>query len=266
MPNKPFHSKLTLSVLLALIAISGVLYLVVQLNAGRTLRRPLDSSYQETGAYIIDPETVLQNLDQGNMEIFKPSTGIAESEGLPYSSVAIGLFPWDQSDYLKVAHALHQFVWKETLRDWHLYSMYFYRGCQDNPTGFDAAKITYFKATNGVFSYTTRVMDIYPIRNGVSWGGTADFPRPLSGWKSINLEKLKVTADSALQIAEQNGAREGRLQVDNMCTIDIVLSPNSDSGAFWRITYFSDLLPTGDSVIFKMQVDPNTGEYTILDK
>lgn len=266
MVNKSAKFKLITSLLLVLMLVIGVPYVIVQENIEKTLRHPLNSSYEETGSYMIDSATILEDLDQGKIDVFMPLIGSSDSNNTPYTPGFIGSHPWSQSDYIKVAKALHQFVWKEDVRNWLIYSMFFYSGCKDDTIGLDSAKITYFKTANGFFSYNTRMIDIYPIRSGVSWGGDAKFPRPFYGWKSVDLEKLKVTADDALQLAEKIGGRDARLQVENVCTIDIILSPNTDSGDLWRITYFSDLMPTGNSIIFKIQIDPYAGNYEILDQ
>lgn len=266
--NQIITRKRIITILLILTILVGVLfcafYVMVQSSIEQAVRYPLKSSYEETGKYQIDPETILKFLDQGKTDIFKPLVVISESD-TTYTPSPVGLYSWHQSDYLKIASALHQFVWNDNLENWHLYRMSFSRGCQDDPAGFNSGEITYFKAIHGPFNYTTHVMDIYPVGGGVSWGGGANFPRPLSGWKSIDVKKLEVNADEVLQMAEENGGRDARLKVENVCEIDVILSPNTDSGNVWRVTYFSDLLPTGNSIIFKMHADPYTGEYKILN-
>lgn len=263
MINKRNKARRILTVLLVLIIPASIAFLVLCLVIRANLEQvelfPLNSSYQDTGNYRINPETILEALDQGKTNIFTPILTASEAENTPNS---VGLYPWKQSDYLKVASALRQFIWKDNLENWRLYSMYFYRGCQDNPIGFDSGEMTYFKARHGLFSYTTRVIDIYPSGGEVSWGGGANFPRSLSGWTSLNLESLTVTADNALQIAEENGGKEFRLKVENACTIDVFINPNPDSSndEDW-IVYYNNM---GYSV-FEMHINPYTSEIKVLD-
>lgn len=268
MMNKQIRTRRKLAILLALIILAVVAfvlyYMVIQANMEQAVRYPLGSSYQETGSYEIDPQTILASLERGETDVFKPISATPEANNAPYTPSPVGVISWNQSDYLKVASALHQFVWKENLKGWHIYSLYFFRGCQDNPTGFESGEITYFKAIYGPLSYTTRAINIYPIGSGVSWGGKANFPRPLLGWKEIDLQRLKVAADDALKIAEENGGRDARLNFKNDCTIDVFLNPNPDRDDDWHIVYSNNRLPTGSSSIFEMNINPYTGEHKIV--
>ena len=131
---------LTISLALAILvgATSLVFYLRIQVNLAQAVLYPLNSSYQDTGDYEINSETILDALDQGKTNVFMSiltTPGIAST---PNKSWTKGLYNWGQSDYLKVANALLQFAWNDNLEGWHLYSIYFVRGCQDNPAGFDS--------------------------------------------------------------------------------------------------------------------------------
>ena len=251
--NNKKKSGLILGVL---IIIAGVLYITVQASTKTGVLYPLDSSYPEKGEYEIDPRTILEAIDQGKIDVFESAIATSNTDSNP--PLSTGIFPWNQSDYMKVANALHQYVWKENLNNWHLYSMYFYKDCQDNLAGFDSGKITFFKASNGLFSNTTHLMDIYPVGHGVSWGGKANFPRPISGWESIELNKIKLTADDALRMAEEKGGQEFRLKVKNACSIDVFINPNPNQDDDWIVYYDNKGLST-----FELHVDPYTGEYKI---
>ena len=210
-------------------------------------------SYDNIHYFSFEPETVLTVLDQGQGEIFKPLPATVNNN--LFSS---GSFPWHQQDYLKIAGALNQVVAKDTLDDWDMYLMSFDRDCADNPIGFDYANITYFK-TDGD-QYSAREIDVYPLAKEADWGGDTHFPRPfLLGWKSIDLEKLKVTADDAVQMAETNGGREARLAEKNSCYISVILSPNTDHEN-WGIYYYGN----HSAILFAITIDPYSGDYKIL--
>jgi hypothetical protein len=208
-------------------------------------------SYSEIGYYTFDSETIFTSLNQGEIDLFQTMSAPADDNLFPSGS-----FSWRQTDYLKIANALNQFVRKDTLDNWEVYSMFFYRDCGDNPIGFDRAHITYFKTAGK--QYTAREMDIYPLAKEADWGGNTDFPRPfLFGWKRIDLEKLKITADDALQMAETNGGKDARLAAKNECRIYVSLAPNTHDDS-WDVDYI------GASHIFQMIVDPYSGAYEIL--
>ena len=111
-------------------------------------------SYSNSGDYTINPRTIITNLNQGESNVFTP---ITVTPG-PFSPLPVGSFLWHQPDYFEITNALYQFVWKKSSEDWNLYHVYFNRGCQDNPSGFDEGEITYFKTIeiNGEKEYTAR--------------------------------------------------------------------------------------------------------------
>jgi hypothetical protein len=208
------------------------------------------SDFDNIGRYRINPETILASLDRGETNVFMPESATPES---PVLETAVS---WRQSDYLEIADALHQFVWKETLDSWNLYNIELDAVCQDNPNGFGVGDLVFFKSArdNGETKYSTRELLITPQYGDVSWGGGANFPYPIFGWKSINLSLFKVTAEDALKIAEENGGRIARLSVQNECRI--VVSMNSNAYTGWRVIYFPN---SGGLRIFEKQIDPYTG-------
>src|SRR5574341_496161 len=204
----------------------------------------------ETGYYKIDPQTILKSLDNGETKVFAPETAS------PEDPIFDKYFSWRQADYTKVTAALHEFVWNEGLNDWKLYNMYFGTPCHDNLSGFELGKYYYFKTIfhkNGQVDYAGRGFLITPQYGDVEWGTGPNYPHPILGWKSVNLNKVKITAEEALTIAEQNGGKEARLYVKNECNITAQLSGNSG----WRIFVYRN--DTGSS-IFRLEIDPSTGE------
>jgi hypothetical protein len=209
------------------------------------------ASYFNTGEYAINPKTILADLDQKN-KVFTPIITPVE---VPLPT---GSFPWRQSDYLKIATQVHTLVWKESLENWKLYELHFDTGCHDNPNGFDSGEATYFKPIeiNGQQQYTARGIGVYPLFRQVAWGGETTFPHYwLLDWNAYDLEKLKIRADDALEMAEKKGGKESRLKVNNTCS----LSVNLLSDGWWHVKYFDK----GGMNIFSMTIDPYTGKYNI---
>ena len=138
---------------------------------------------------------------------------------------------WHQSDYLKIVAAVFQHVWKDTPTGWNYYNLQFGSNCQDSPSGFDYARFTYMKTIKvGLLNneYAVLEVDIFPSNNLVSWGGDANYAIPIwpndNNWPNIDPPKVKVNADDALQIAEDNGAALSRLKFNNHCLIAKTLS------------------------------------------
>jgi hypothetical protein len=217
------------------------------------------SSLGDTGNYMIDPETILESLDRGETNVFMPEIATPEF----YTPPDGGTYSWSQADYWEIASALHQFVWGESVDDWSLFRMMFYTNCADNLRGFAIGDFVYFKPVlnHWTIRYTAREIVIHPLVNSISWGGNRNYPRPLLGWKSVDLKKLTVTADDAIQIAEENGGRDARLSVENKCSIDLSVGFNP-RGDGWSVDYAQ----TDGTPIFGIEIDPYTGEYKIIDE
>lgn len=206
--------------------------------------------FRDKGYYKINPKTILSSLDDGKINVFDVEIATPES---PIFEEPIS---WRQSDYMKVASALHQFVWNEALDDWSLYYMNFSTTCHDNLDGFGLGDFYYFKTIlrdDGKIRYTVRGLQITPQYGDTTWGGRITFPRSLSGWKRVNLVGIKFTAEDALQIADKNGGMDARLAVQNQCKIDVGLSGYTD----WEVNIYD--YKNGTS-IFRMEIDPYTGE------
>jgi hypothetical protein len=204
----------------------------------------------DTGYYKIDPERILTSLDSGEKKVFAPE---ATS---PDDPIFEKYFSWRQSDFTKITTALHEFVWDEGLDGWKLYYMDFSTPCHDNLSGFELSEFYFFKTIfhkNGQISYAGRGFLVTPQYGDVEWGSGPNYPHPILGWKSVNINKVKITAEEALAIAEQNGGKEARLLSNNQCKVTAQLSGYSG----WEIFIYS--YGTGSS-IFRMVIDPSTGK------
>lgn len=209
-------------------------------------------TFNDTGDFTINPMTILDSLNRGEINVFTTTLATPSDDTILPS----GSIHWIQADYLKVADALSQFVWKEPLDGWLIYHLAFNKECQDNLSGFDSADIIYYK-TIGIGwqkMYTARYIQIYPLAGIVSWGGETDFPIS-DGWATIDLTEFKVTADDVLRIAEENGGKEARLGVGNKCSI-LISAPNHNNDESWDIGYYY-------GVNFEMIIDPYSGKYEI---
>jgi hypothetical protein len=200
----------------------------------------LFSGYGDIGSYKFDPDTILTSLDKEDTDAF--TLQLATSEVPIYSDPS----SWKQSDYLKVANALQLFVSKESTDDWHLHSLSFYGECIHNPVRFDMARISFYKAT-GLQKYSARLIGIY-LQTG-----------EFGGWKNLDLQKMKITVEKALEIAEETGGKQARITVNNECRIYALLGPYSPG---WLVTYssFKDL---SIDEVFEISINPYTGEYNI---
>ena len=238
------------------------IYLLVTNAPSYPTRKPVDNME----IYQIDPETILTSLNHGKTDVFM----IAQKNPIyddvpalePHSS-----FPWNQQDSLRVADAFHQFVWKESLENWHLYS-----------AGFTIPQCRDISRINGVgFQFYQRQKNWYYLIHNIDinleYGymyGSDNNGHYTDRWKDIDLNKVTVnSADKALLIAEQNGGQEARVRVknDQKCHISISFSPHvlfdrSWSGWGWEVTYW---INDGASLIYGIIIDPFNGRYKVLN-
>ncbi len=240
-------------------------YFYFYLLLSDTPKYPTGQPLENMDVYKIDPETISTSLDQGKTDVFmstdkNPIYDNVPPLDRPGSSFLV------QGDYQKIVNALHQFVWKESLKDWHLYS-----------TGLAIAQCKDISQVNSVgFQFYQRQSDWYYVVHAMTidleygYVYAGDNNGHYTGqWKDIDLNNVMVNSfDKAMLIAEQNGGEEARLAVkeDQKCTISINLSPQAlfDSswpGWGWEITYWTD---DGASLLFGIIIDPYTGNYKIL--
>jgi hypothetical protein len=206
------------------------------------------ADFSNTGNYKIDPANILSDINGGNINVFEYVDNTLVTE----TSEPSAIFLWTQPDYLKVITTLHQFVWKEDVSSWSVAGLVFSNVCRDTPVGFESGDIVFFKYNPEEKTYTFHEIVVYPNRKLASWGGDDKFTSPLFGWKKVELNKLTITAEKALQIAEDHGGKEFRSRVNNLCTIDIILKPNSDYGNNWLVYYDTENADNS----FEIFIDP----------
>jgi hypothetical protein len=210
-----------------------------------------------SGDYLINPDTILEMIDQGTVDVFLPmlATPGPNDELLPSGSYA-----WTQFDFLKIATALNQFIWNDDMEDWNVYYVTFGKDCHNETGGFDAFDIIYFKSLteDSERLYTTRQISIYPLARQVTWGSDSNYLQPFLGdWFTQDLSNFNVTADEALEIAEDNGGKDARLRVKDACNI-LVDSPHNNDQA-WSVSYYV-------RASFQVIIDPYNGEFQVFNE
>lgn len=221
--------------------------------------------------YTINPQTILTSLDRGETNVFLPAP--LEPEG-PWPILwPSGSFIWDQEDYMEVADTLHQFVWNESLGNWHLIRASFQiNQCQDIFGKIDSASFSFFQRQEGW--NTVHGFWINPMFGNVTAGN--QYSQRMgwtANWETIDPDKIKVNSvDAALLAAEEHGGREARLLVKNECRITLLLAPDrlkydflahpfTRYGWGWSVIYWPN--ESNADPIFEITVDPHTGNYEI---
>lgn len=238
------------SVYIILIILVFGLILIYQYLHDRGIKYPssLRSDFENIVYYEIIPDTIHYDLENGKPDVFKKT--VVEPDTILKPTF------WRQEDFIQIASTFHEFAWDEDSNKWLINAMSFGRVCSDNPVGFESGDVSYYKQINQN-SYKVHQIYILP-----EWGeitsGESNFRRPLFGWTAIYLNKFKVNADDALQIAEEQGAEKFRTSIYNDCSIVVAINPNPENNG-WLVGYFSN----NGASNFIIYINPYTGLYTI---
>lgn len=203
--------------------------------------------------YIIEPESFLESIRYSKIALTpvneRPELGPIERK------VTVN---WHQADYLYIVNALFENVLGEMLQDWQLRSMRFNLGCPDVQNGFQIGDFGFFRVVkeNDRESRLELSMSIDPSNNFIGIWETKYSPN-LIDLRIIDFSRFEISADQALQIAEDNGGREKRASVENACGITVHLVVDRRNKWQWRIYYSrqDDLI-----LFFEVLIDPYTGE------
>ena len=250
--NKNLASVLGVTTILVLTLIVVIVY-DNHLNELEDLRQPniMGSYFFKWGYFNIDPATILLSMENGGANVFTP---LSEEDALDREALTDLPIYWMQSDFLKIASALGQYVWDDPmdLKEWSVYTIDFTGSCGD-PIGFDSAGITYFK-TEGI-TYVTRLIEIEPYFGWARWGDEGIYPQPiLQKWHGVELLRAKITADDALRIVNEDVMARFQI-IDNVCGVTV--DSSLDYPKNWDLKILRGSL---DMIYYTANFD--TGEYT----
>ena len=203
--------------------------------------------------FSIESKTILETAS------FEKNVFVPISNDSPRTQ-ATTFVQWNQSDYLSLAEALHSVAWKETLDSWNLSEMFFRMECKDISIGPQFGQINYLKTvkTKDKEAILVRVMEIEPEINQ-AYTAEIDYYSTQRSW--LDISKVKVSAEQALQIAESNGGSKLRQEMGNNCRIYQSISANKDEYSGWIISYSSYDKPELNRDFY---IDAETGNYKTL--
>jgi len=219
-------------------------------------RNPADDPPGGYDYYQIDPSTTLADLANGMNDVFRLLENEPDIEPEPS-----GTYPWSQEDYLTIAKAHHLYLTSESTENgWKIYGsgLFKIKQCRDDMRGFDWAHIIFYKInTDGSFPVT--YMHIRPLE-GLIYSASLEYEARKGdvGFQEAKAMTGDVTADEALQIAENAGGKAMRQQLfNNGC--DVWVTYNSDQ--YWHVSYSWNT----DDLDFDLdfEVNANDGSYKV---
>lgn len=250
--NKNIAKKMVARVLVLLVFCLLIVYGLFRfifLDSPHLPRDPIDAgAFSNSGDYNIDANTILKSIDSGQFPIiFLPETVQTSNSNITNT------LEWTQAKHLKVAVALFEFKWKESLdKNWNIHKAIFHRNinCDENPVGFEYSTFIFHRLSQDGSGYDARAISISLTEGIVSWGDSETYSL---GGIEFDLNELKITAEDAHSIAEKNGGKAARQFFQNKCRLSISLNEN------WIVRYYGP--PTNQSTkLFEVTIDPYTGD------
>lgn len=224
-------------------------------------RNPFDDPPGGYDYFQIDPSTIMTDLMHEKNNVFH----LLEAEPKSFQDIyPAGTFPWSQEDYLMIAEAHLLYLTEETVDDgWKIYrfgSLGVHQ-CGNNIQGFDSAHVIYFKK-NPDGSFPATFIYIHPLEGLIYSSSTKyDAREGDFGFSEAEVMKGSITADDALQIAEEAGGKEMRKKLSNE-GCGLFVSYFGDE--YWHVDYSWNT----DNLDFYLafEVNANNGSYKVSRK
>jgi hypothetical protein len=211
---------------------------------------------QEEKTYHIDSSSLLRSLAQGREDAFilKMTTPEATTQWTGTSVF------WGQADYYFIAQSFFQLALDDSLDGWKLKEIFFNLDCKDYFDGFQSGSFRFFRSEHlrDRDSRVMRYVYISPYESEVYFAEVEFYPE-LKQWESLDLGQMKISAESALQIAENAGGTEFRKEVDNNCDISERIEAGGRYEGWWVWYSSRDM-----NLDFKIVIDSLTSEYKVI--
>lgn len=208
--------------------------------------------------YTINSTILLQSLTQGNKDVFTLRTATPPAT-LQWSPISVA---WKQADLFFIAEAVHQVASGQSLDGWKLERMSFGTGCENISVGWQVGDFVFFKTEHlsDMDSRLVHFIGIDSLGNVVDYSSRQELYQSFGEYPSLDLTKIKISAEQALQIAESAGGSKFRINNQDNCRVAInIESAGKYKG--WYIAYF----PTDDNKrSFHIIVNEITGRYIII--
>ena len=258
------HATFALAIFLLLVYIYVDKTLYLEWSEYKTPDYSVIESEDSEVTYLIDVNTILDALRSEKGNVFTPisSDNDVDPHALPPS------FSWKQSDYIKIANALSQYVWGEPLDNWNLGFAKFLISKTDNSFKIEYALFTFFKRDDD--KYIIHEVTIDALQGKAITG--ENIYHDTEKWKSLDFDELTISdVSQVVSITEANGGESVCLALKNKCNIAVWLNSNlyEYSRFLWLPIYkYESRWIVGDydengKPIFDATIDPYSGTYKI---
>jgi hypothetical protein len=255
--------KILFTILLTLLCLFGLALVNTFFLQTKDYPNPLRfGNPSHMGYFEIQPETIIDKLNQGELDVFTPSSEDMFSRNEPnYPDIH-----WSQNDYLKIVDAVSREIWHEPLdlKKWNILLLSAQQDCVDNPQGFYDFDIVYFQNSERGFwdrEYQVRHVEVIPWKGFVLLGEGTFADTILHNWGSANLPDFQVTAEDALFIAEKNGGSKMRQEARNPCWISVQLINYPPVNGYTHNDWIVDYGTPGSYI----RINPFSGKFRVIN-
>jgi hypothetical protein len=216
--------------------------------------------------YSFDPQTIQAAIDANQPELFYEEWNWRhfETERPPPARETrlapepdFVPLPWIEDDFRRVFNTFVEQERKDFSSDLGPYHIVFYTDCQYATIGIQRMAFSYFQK-RGPEDY-------------LKWGANIDLPISRLGWyeSTLNdvgdekqpLAKGHITAEAALQMAEQAGGKALRGEVNDNCFISgyIISSDATYLDNVWRISYNRSTV-----TLYELHISPDGSQVNVV--
>jgi len=224
--------------------------IVLQFGSESFSREELISSSEES--YQFDPYNI---HEPGNGNSFFIQVPYSEEWPTPvFTDLA-----WQQEDYFFLIDLFMKHILHENRADWRIVGISSAHLCSD-PDGLSDLTITIQKrvlSANDNYRIETLV-NILP-QSGIIRLRKLEYAPDEGGDRTIRWDDIKIPAEQALLIADENGGSVVRQALNAQCRIVIGLKAGIQGNDWW--IYYE---PLNQPSVFEIAVDERTGKYRIL--
>lgn len=199
----------------------------------------------------------IDGLTNGLPSDLSPLEFKVTSREVDYRDAGAGV-TWSQREFESVRVSFLEQVLRDVPERWEMGQMRFRLNCRHVGVGLQEGSLLMFRNVGDwrMRARVERQLGIFPKSRIVTYWEVHEAAPDLQPWVAIEMKKVKVSADQALQIAERTGGSAKRAEVKDDCRIWIEM--NGWEGNTWRVSYTYLLSPTR-SEDFVVIVDAETG-------
>ena len=215
--------------------------------------------------FTFDPITSMKAINQGNEKslfvLRAPFANQDEMWLLPEEKTVY----WEQDDYFRIAQVLNEDIGNGLSKGLNVQMFFLENDCMDTGLGFTRGNFTFFKVDQSDKQGTRTVItiDIQPWRKIIRTYKAVYSPI-VENWGRLDLQKIKVSARQALDIAEKNGGSDARGRVANKCLVSVSMFARDSEYDGWDVRYTTSDEKSGINTIYEVYVDPQNGKSTLI--